>query len=184
VKGPRIPDWGGEGGTVEEGYYAGLPGKGFALILKELWTNVSPTGAYWNPVEVVEDTRLDPYETDRSRYVFQVQGEGAARVRVRLLFRRAFKELMDQKGWTDPDILMGEVVLDIGRSLSGCFFYFLAFPDKLGKINPDYLPRLIYNTCKTLRRFDEPISLNVQTPVYGSFGLVGCFPGLRHPPRG
>ena len=113
VKGPRIPDWGGEGGTVEEGYYAGLPGKGFALILKELWTNVSPTGAYWNPVEVVEDTRLDPYETDRSRYVFQVQGEGAARVRVRLLFRRAFKELMDQKGWTDPDILMGEVVLDI-----------------------------------------------------------------------
>lgn len=113
VEGPRIPDWGGEGGAVKEGYYAGLPGKGFALILKELWTNISPTGAYWNPVEVVEDTRLDPYETDRSRFVFQAQEEGAARVRVRLLFRRAFKELMDQKGWTDSDILMGEVFLDV-----------------------------------------------------------------------
>jgi hypothetical protein len=32
-------------------------------------------------------------------------------VRVQLWFRRAFKELMDQKGWTDADIIMGEVEL-------------------------------------------------------------------------
>ena len=110
LEGPRIPEWGGVGGPVEEGYYAGVPGKGFALILKELWTNITPTAAYWNPVEVVEDTRLDPYQQDLSRYEFSAPEGEEIRVRVRLLFRRAFKELMVQKGWTDQDILMGEVV--------------------------------------------------------------------------
>jgi hypothetical protein len=48
IEGPIVPEWGGVG-DPDEGYYAGLPGKGFAKILQELWTEVSPTGAYWNP---------------------------------------------------------------------------------------------------------------------------------------
>jgi hypothetical protein len=113
LEGDRIPAWAGEGGATEAGYYAGQPGRGYALILIEKWTNVSPTGAYWNPVAVVEDTRLDPHEADRSRYVFQADPAEGVRVRVRLIFRRAYKELMDQKGWEDPDIIMGEIATEL-----------------------------------------------------------------------
>lgn len=113
VEGPTLPDWAGEGET-EQGRYAGLPGKAYALILEELWTEISPSGAYWNPTRVVADTRLDPYEEDFSRYRFRMPADGGAEVRVRLYLRRAYIEMMDQKGWTDPDMLMAEQVLKIG----------------------------------------------------------------------
>ena len=113
LDGPRIPSWGGENGSPEEGYYAGLPGRGYALILREQWTNISPTGAYWNPVVVESDTRLLPYQEDSSRYIFQAEGNSQVNVRVRLLFRRAFKTLTDQKGWNDPDILMSEELITL-----------------------------------------------------------------------
>ena len=32
--------------------------------------------------------------------------DGTITIGVRLLFRRAYKELMDQKGWDVPDIVM------------------------------------------------------------------------------
>ncbi len=34
-------------------------------------------------------------------------------MKVTLLFRRAFKELMDQKGWEVPDIVMEELQLPV-----------------------------------------------------------------------
>jgi len=34
-------------------------------------------------------------------------------VEARLVFRRAFQELMRQKGWDDPDILMEEETITI-----------------------------------------------------------------------
>ena len=107
LEGPTLPEWAGEGGP-DKGYYAGLPGKAYALILQELWTQISPSGAYWNPTRVVEDTRLEPFEEDFSSYLFHVPENAPIQVRVRLILRRAFIELMDQKGWTDPDILMAE----------------------------------------------------------------------------
>jgi hypothetical protein len=113
LEGPQIPTWGGKGGNPENGYYAGVPGRGYALILRELWTGISPTGAYWNPVVVDADTRLDPFQKDHSRYIFQLMDEGRVQVRVRLIFRRAFKSLMVQKGWNDPDILMQEIQLTL-----------------------------------------------------------------------
>jgi len=39
-------------GDPEQGYYAGLLSKGFAKVLEELWSEVSPMGAYWNPTRV------------------------------------------------------------------------------------------------------------------------------------
>jgi hypothetical protein len=112
LEGPTIPDWGGEG-DPDEGYYAGLPGVGFAKILMELWTEVSPTGAYWNPTVVVSDNRLAAFATDASDYTFAAPMQGAVTVEVRLLFRRAFIELMDQKGWDVPDILMEQDLLTL-----------------------------------------------------------------------
>ena len=93
-------------GDPQQGYYAGLPGKAYAKVLEELWTRISPTGAYWNHTRVIRDNRLGAFEADKSRYVFFAPGNGEVNVRVRLFYRRAFRSLADQKGLNDPDILM------------------------------------------------------------------------------
>ena len=111
-EGPTIPDYGGVGDS-DKGYYAGLPGKVYAKILAELWTEVTPTGAYWNPVQVVSDNRLAAFEADISTYIFTVPKSGQASIDIKLLYRRAFIELMDQKGWEVADILMAEKQLAI-----------------------------------------------------------------------
>jgi hypothetical protein len=110
MDGPTLPPWAGEG-KPDEGYFAGLPGKGYALILEELWTEISPSGAYWNPTRVVEDTRLEPFEEDFSSFSFNAPEGDELQIRVKLLLRRAFIEMMEQKGWTDPDIVMAEEML-------------------------------------------------------------------------
>ena len=88
------------------GDYGGLPGKTFAKVLRDDWTGETPTGAYWRPVTIAEDTRLAALETDTTHYTFSAPAEGVVTVNVQLIFRRAFYELMQQKGWDDPDILM------------------------------------------------------------------------------
>ncbi len=112
VDGSTVPAWAGVGDPAG-GYYAGLPGKGFAKILRELWTEITPTGSYWNPTTIVSDNRLSAFESDEGSYTFADPGGEAANVKVTLLFRRAFKELMDQKGWAVPDIVMDEQVLSL-----------------------------------------------------------------------
>jgi hypothetical protein len=107
LKGETIPEWGGVG-DPNLGYYAGLPGKGYAKILRELWTEIEPTGSYWNPTRVVSDNRIAAFETDTSTYVFTGPENGKSNITITLLFRRAFKELMDQKGWDAADIVMEE----------------------------------------------------------------------------
>jgi hypothetical protein len=107
VAGETLPTWCGVG-DPQQGYYAGLPGKTYAKLLMESWTEVFPTGAYWNPTRLVSDNRLAAYATDNSSYSFTSPASGVASVKVRLLFRRAFIDLMVQKGWDVPDILMAE----------------------------------------------------------------------------
>lgn len=125
--GPTVPDYGGVGDPAQgpalsaaEGYYAGLPGKIYAKTLLELWTRLSPSGAYWNPTRVISDNRIPTFGSDTSTYVFQtseVSPSGTmsetSEVSATLLFRRAFKQLMDQKGWTVPDIVMEQQTLTI-----------------------------------------------------------------------
>ncbi len=107
LDGPTVPEWGGVGDPAD-GYYAGLPGKGFAKILQELWTEVSPTGAYWNLTQIVSDNRLAPFQPDVSVYTFALPNKGEAEVTVTLLYRRAFRLLADQKGWDITDIVMAQ----------------------------------------------------------------------------
>jgi hypothetical protein len=109
--GATIPDYGGVG-DPEKGYYAGLPGKVYAKILTELWTEVTPTAAYWNPTRIVSDNRLAAFGSDTNRFMFAAP-DGPTQVTVRLLFRRAFKTLMDQKGWDVPDIEMARQTLEV-----------------------------------------------------------------------
>jgi len=110
--GPTIPDWGGVG-DPSRGYYAGLPGKVFAKILTELWTEISPTGAYWNPTSILSDNRIPAFGTDASTYTFGAPADGKSTIHVTLLYRRAFKELMDQKGWDVGDILMEQETVQV-----------------------------------------------------------------------
>jgi hypothetical protein len=98
--GPVLPDWSGN--------YAGQPGRGYAKILQDEWTGESPTAAYWRPVSIVTDTRLAAFATDTSRYTFAAPANGVVTVEAHLIFRRAFQQLAEQKGWTDPDIVMEE----------------------------------------------------------------------------
>ncbi|MFQ6014087.1 MAG: hypothetical protein ACE5NP_01420 [Anaerolineae bacterium] len=113
LAGPTVPEWGGVG-DPSEGYYAGLPGKAFAKVLEELWTEVSPTGAYWNQTRVLSDNRIAAFATDTSTYTFAAPSEGEVSVEVTLLFRRAFIALMDQKGWDVPDVVISSHRLTVG----------------------------------------------------------------------
>jgi hypothetical protein len=117
VDGPTVPE-GGRVGDESAGNCAGLPGKGFAKVLEELWTEVAPTGAYWRQTRVLEDNRIPALATDTSNYAFAAPMKPEQiTIDVHLLFRRAFKPLADLKGWDIPDILMERqtLILDISR---------------------------------------------------------------------
>ncbi len=120
TSGPTIPDWAGTG-PPSQGYYSGLPGTAYAKILEELWTQVSPTGAYWNATRVVSDNRIPALETASTQYRFAAAQAGQAALEIKLIFRRAFIELMDQKGWHAPDILIAQkdIVLDAPHNPEG-----------------------------------------------------------------
>jgi hypothetical protein len=105
VAGPTLPEWCGVG-EPGRGYYAGLPGTAYAKILQDAWTHEAPTGAYWRPTWVLQDNRIPALGSDTTSYAFAAPEEGRILVDVRLLFRRAFIQLIDQKGWDVPDILM------------------------------------------------------------------------------
>lgn len=130
VGGEVIPLWGGVGNV------AGKPGKIFANLLIEEYfnprynTDISPTIAYWNktkPAWKNSDTRLKPkfynaegaveYDPDESTYYFAapfpVSGKINATVTVRLYYRYAYFDLMIQKGWNRPDILLHQWIGEV-----------------------------------------------------------------------
>jgi hypothetical protein len=108
ASGPVLPEWAGD--------FAGEPGKTFAKVLKDEWTGETPTGAYWRPVQVVEDTRLAALATDASRYWFDLPPDEPLTVEVTLIYRRAYQQLMEWKSWTDPDIVMEKQTLRLGAA--------------------------------------------------------------------
>ena len=114
VEGSTVPDWGGvqpaeisQISAGSAGYYAGHPGTAYAKILQEMWTEVTPTGAYWNPTRILSDNRIPAMESDTTSYIFRTSKDSETfDISVKLIYRRAFIELIDQKGWDVPDILM------------------------------------------------------------------------------
>jgi hypothetical protein len=106
-QGTALPTW--------TGNYSGQPGKTFAKVLKDEWTGESPTAAYWRPVSIVEDTRLAPYATDSSTYTFSLPAGSPASIKISLVYRRAYQQLEQQKGWTDADILMAESTITVEK---------------------------------------------------------------------
>lgn len=103
--GPVLPEWIGD--------LSGMPGAYFAKILRDELSGEFPTAAYWRNISLVEDTRIAAFETAENEFVFKVESEGYYQVRVQLLYRRAYQQLMEWKGWEDPDILMEEALIDV-----------------------------------------------------------------------
>lgn len=112
VSGPTLPSYAGEG-DPDQGYYSGQPGLLYARILREMWTDVVPTGAYWTHVQEVSDTRLAALTASDSNYSFAAPSSGQVTIQVSLLYRRAYRELADWKSWEIPDILMEETTITL-----------------------------------------------------------------------
>ncbi|HSH16356.1 MAG TPA: carboxypeptidase regulatory-like domain-containing protein [Verrucomicrobiae bacterium] len=98
VAGPAVHALGGVGDPAA-GYYAGLPGRLFAKVIHDA-RGYSPT-FFTDATGVVFDNRIAPFATDHSEYKFQLPpGGGTIEVRGKLVYRRAFRDLMDAKQWT------------------------------------------------------------------------------------
>ena len=98
--GPMIPVWAAPD-------QAGYAGQIFAHILKDKDTNLAPSFAYWNPVEDAwdgADTRLVPGVPVQSVYSFAAPYDRSAKITARLIYRRAFKNVVDKKGWSLQDL--------------------------------------------------------------------------------
>jgi hypothetical protein len=97
--GPTVPRWGGP--------QAGLPGKAFAKVLRDVESGASPVVSYWKQAIIVSDNRIPAMESDASTYAFvSPNAGGRVTITAQLRFRRAFQETMDARGWATPDILM------------------------------------------------------------------------------
>jgi hypothetical protein len=90
----------GPGKPPEEGYYAGLPGKFFAKVNHDA-SGAGPT-FFTDATGIQFDSRIPALETDTTDYSFRMPaGGGPVRVRARLIYRRAFRFLVDAKQWTE-----------------------------------------------------------------------------------
>jgi|GEM_PF-537313 len=93
-----VHDLGGVGDPAQ-GYYAGLPGKFYAKHNHDRHGN-GPT-FFTDATGIVFDTRIPALATDQTSYRFAVPpGSGEVQVRARLIYRRAFRFLVDAKQWT------------------------------------------------------------------------------------
>ncbi|HNO80083.1 MAG TPA: multiheme c-type cytochrome [Phycisphaerae bacterium] len=94
-----IHDLGGIGDPAQ-GYYAGLPGKFFAKHNQDINSN-GPT-FFTDAASIRFDNRIPALATDSTTYGFEIPGGGGtAHVRARLIYRRAFRFLVDAKQWTE-----------------------------------------------------------------------------------
>lgn len=105
--GATLPAWAGN--------YETQPGRAFAKIIKDKNSGETPTAAFWREAAVVADTRLQPFAPAQSRYTFAAPAATNATVQVKLIYRRAFQQLMEQKGWSDPDIMLHQTQLTVKK---------------------------------------------------------------------
>jgi hypothetical protein len=100
--GSTVPVWGGD--------QAGLPGRAFAKVLRDVQTGDMPVVSYWKQCLLDSDNRIPALAADTSAYTFTLPSAGGAvRIEAELRFRRTFQAIMDAKGWHEPDIIMEQV---------------------------------------------------------------------------
>jgi hypothetical protein len=108
--GEKVPVWAAPD-------YGGYAGQIYANILKDKDTNLAPSFSYWNPVENAwqgSDTRLLPGVPVQSDYAFAAPYDRSAKITARLIYRKAFMNVVQQKRWgyEDLDIKVTQAILD------------------------------------------------------------------------
>ncbi len=87
-------------GDPAQGYYAGLPGRFYAKVNFDAQGN-GPT-FFTDAAGIEFDNRIPALGVDPTTYTFALPPEGGQiRVRSRLIYRRAFRFLVDAKQWTE-----------------------------------------------------------------------------------
>ena len=85
-------------GDPTDGHYAGLPGKLYGKV------NHGPDGTgpvfFTDATGIQFDSRIPALASDTTRYRFDVPSGGPVVVRARVIYRRAWRELVDAKQWT------------------------------------------------------------------------------------
>jgi hypothetical protein len=126
IRGDRVPVWGGIG-TARDGNYAGLPGKGFAKVLRDSVSypadqrqrHFKPEypAPHWRPSIIESDNRIPAYGEDISRYEYLVPQDlrGRIRINARLIYRKAYKKWLDAKGIAEKDMEVARMNLLIRR---------------------------------------------------------------------
>ena len=94
-----VHDLGGIGDPVQ-GYYAGLPGKLYAKVNYD--SNGNGPTFFTDAAGIQFDNRIPALATDATLYTFDLPNtNGDIHVRARLIYRRAFRFLVDAKQWTE-----------------------------------------------------------------------------------
>jgi hypothetical protein len=97
--GDQVVDALGGVGDPAAGYVAGLPGKLFAKVPIDAAGN-GPV-FFTEAAALAMDNRIAAHAVDRSRYRFAIPaGGGQVEARARVIYRRAFRAVVDAKGWT------------------------------------------------------------------------------------
>ncbi len=97
--GDQVVDALGGVGDPAAGYVAGLPGKLFAKVPVDAAGN-GPV-FFTEAAALAVDNRIAAHAIDRSRYRFAIPpGGGLVEVNARVIYRRAFRAVVDAKGWT------------------------------------------------------------------------------------
>jgi hypothetical protein len=106
VSGSVVASWGGS--------QAGMTGKAFAKVLRDMATGESPVVSYWNQTLIESDNRIPAIGSDTSIYSFVLSPTTREiTIAAELFLRRAFQDVMDAKGWIVPDMLMEEEQIKI-----------------------------------------------------------------------
>jgi hypothetical protein len=124
LSGERVPVWGGD--------LSGRPGQGFAKILAtvseyakapiaqpEAVPGVNFPAPFWRRNRIVSDNRIPARGVVEKSFLFDARGAGGAvTVTARLLYRRAFQQLAQLKGWKldDLDLSVNRVAVPPGGS--------------------------------------------------------------------
>jgi len=109
--GPAIPPSGGVG-PREAGNLAGSPGKLYGKLLR------GPDGylpaPFWQAIALESDTRLLPDQAERTTYDFDLaDSHDPVRLQARLIYRRFYKSIVDEKSWPDADIVLAERMVEV-----------------------------------------------------------------------
>jgi len=115
LSGYTVPVWGGQ--------QAGMAGTGFAKVLQDVETGQNPVVSYWKQTLIISDNRIPALATNVTSYSFMIPpGVKTGTITARLIFRRVFQTLAEQKEWDLADILMAERALTITFQSTHSYF--------------------------------------------------------------